>query len=50
MSPTQQLVIDGCGAEGPQAFNSRYHEPVEHHYTLSPINTSEWLMEVVHRH
>ncbi|CAG2256014.1 unnamed protein product [Mytilus edulis] len=22
MSPTQQLVIDGCGAEGPQAFNT----------------------------
>ena len=24
MSPTQQLVIDGAGLEGPQAFNSKY--------------------------
>jgi hypothetical protein len=24
MSPTQQLVIDGAGQEGPQAFNSKY--------------------------
>lgn len=24
MSPTQQLVIDGSGLEGPQAYNSKY--------------------------